>query len=110
MAGYTAADVKKLREETDAPILEVKNALVEANGDYDRAKTILREKGRAATAKRADRATGAGVVAFAISNDKKRVGAVVLESETDFVAKNESFINLAQQMAKIFLNHEPGDE
>lgn len=109
MEGYTAADVKKLREETDAPILEVKNALVEANGDYEKAKTILREKGRVATAKRADRATGAGVVAFAVSANKKTLGAVVLESETDFVSKNESFIATAQEIAQIYLDHQPGE-
>ena len=60
MANYGAADVKKLREDTDAPMMECKAALDEADGDFARAKEILREKGKAAAAKRADRATGAG--------------------------------------------------
>lgn len=107
---YTAADVKRLREETDAPMMECKGALDEAGGDFEKAKTILREKGKAAAAKRADRATGAGVVAFATSHDHKRVGAVVLESETDFVSKNESFIALAQEIAEIYLHNDPGSD
>jgi len=110
MAGYSAVDIKKLRDETDAPILEVKNALVDANGDYERAKQILRENGRAATAKRVDRVTSAGVVAFAVSDDKKKLGGVVLESETDFVAKNESFIATAQKIAEMYLEQDPSGD
>lgn len=105
----SAADVKRLREETDAPMMECKAALDEAGGDYEKAKLILREKGKAAAAKRADRATGAGVVAFAVSHDHKSIGAVVIESETDFVAKNESFLAIANEIAEIFLHNEPGD-
>jgi elongation factor Ts len=101
MPNYTAADVKKLREETDAPMMECKGALDEAEGDYDKAKNILREKGKAAAAKRAGRDTSAGVVAFAASEDGKTVGGVVVESETDFVARNEDFIALAQQLAEL---------
>ncbi len=100
MPNYSAADVKKLREETDAPMMECKGALDEADGDFDKAKTILREKGKAAAAKRADRSTAAGVVAFAASEDGKTVGGIVLESETDFVARNEEFIALAQSIAE----------
>ncbi|MFN8219094.1 MAG: translation elongation factor Ts [Fimbriimonadales bacterium] len=107
---FTAADVKRLREETDAPMMECNAALKEADGDYDRAKQILREKGKAAAAKRADRTTSAGVVAFSTSADHKHVGAVVLESETDFVAKNEQFIQLAQEIAEIFLHNDPGND
>lgn len=98
MAGYTAADVKKLREETGAPMMECKSALEESEGDYARAKEILREKGQAAAAKRSDRATGAGVVAFASNGDA--VSGVVFECETDFVSRNEDFIALAQQVAE----------
>lgn len=107
---YTAADVKRLREETDAPMMECKAALEEAGGDFDKAKSILREKGKAAAAKRADRSTGAGVVAFSTSADHKRVGAVVLESETDFVAKNDQFVQIAQELAEIFLHNDPGSD
>ena len=110
MPNYTAADVKKLREETDAPMMECKGALDEAEGDYEKAKTILREKGKAAAAKRADRSTAAGVVAFATSDDGKTVGGVVLESETDFVARNEDFIALAQSIAETIRDNATVDE
>lgn len=108
MANYTAADVKRLREETDAPMMECKAALDEADGDFDRAKTILREKGKAAAGKRADRTTAAGVVAFSTTADGKTVGGVVLESETDFVARNEEFIKIAQSIADIYRDNDPG--
>jgi elongation factor Ts len=110
MANYTAQDVKKLREETDAPMMECKQALDEADGTYDRAKEILREKGKAAAAKRQDRATSEGVVALATSADNKTVAGVVLECETDFVARNEDFIAVAQQLADGFLNTDPGTD
>ena len=98
MANYTAADVKKLREDTDAPMMECKAALDEADGDFSRAKEILREKGKAAAAKRADRTTGAGVVAFATNGDV--TSGVVFECETDFVARNPEFIEIAQEAAE----------
>ncbi len=105
---FSASDVMKLRNETDAPMMECKAALTEAGGDFDRAKALLREKGKAAAAKRADRSTAAGVVAFATSPDGKTVGGVVLESETDFVAKNDTFIAIAQQLAEMFRDNDPG--
>lgn len=104
----SAADVKRLRDETDAPMMECKGALEEAGGDFDKAKNILREKGKAAAAKRAERTTAAGVVAIAASDDGKAVGAVVLESETDFVAKNPDFIEIAKGLAAKFLETDPG--
>jgi len=100
MANYTAQDVKKLREDTDAPMMECKSALDEADGDFDKAKQILREKGKAAAAKRSGRSTSAGVVAMAPSADGKTVGVAVVESETDFVARNEDFIAIAQSIAE----------
>lgn len=103
MAGYTAADVKKLRDETDAPMMECKGALEEAGGDYDRAKEILREKGKAAAGKKAGRATTAGVVAFSASADGKTVAGVVVESETDFVSKNPDFVAMTQEVADYVL-------
>ncbi|MBX3118762.1 MAG: translation elongation factor Ts [Fimbriimonadaceae bacterium] len=106
----SAADVKRLREDTDAPMMECKAALDEAGGDYEKAKAILREKGKAAAAKRADRSTAAGVVAIAMAHDHKSLGAVVLESETDFVARNEDFIAIAQELAEIFLHNDPGSD
>jgi elongation factor Ts len=98
---YTAKDVQRLRAETDAPLMECKAALEEADGDFEKAKAILREKGKAAAAKRADRSTAAGVVAFSTSEDKRTVAGVVVESETDFVAKNEEFIAIAQKIADV---------
>lgn len=100
---FTAADVKRLRDETDAPMMECKAALQEANGDFERAKEILREKGKAAAGKKAGRATSAGVVAFAPSSDSKAVGAVVVESETDFVARNPEFVQAAEEIARYVL-------
>lgn len=100
MANYTAADVKRLREETDAPMMECKTALDEADGDFDKAKQILREKGKAAAAKRADRSTSEGVVAVSAAEDGKTIGAVVVESETDFVARNADFIAMCVSMAE----------
>jgi len=99
MAEFSAKDVMKLREETDAPMMECKQALTEAVGDYTRAKEILREKGKAAAGKKAGRATSAGVVAFSAAADAKTVGGVVVESETDFVSKNPDFVAMAQGVA-----------
>lgn len=103
MANYTAADVKRLRDETDAPMMECKTALEEAGGDYDRAKEILKEKGKAAAGKKAGRATGAGVVAFATSEDAKTLAGVVVECETDFVSRNPEFVEMAQKVADYVL-------
>lgn len=102
--------VMKLRAETDAPVMECKAALVEAGGDYEKAKQILREKGKAAAAKRADRATSAGVAMMIADPTHKKVGGVVLESETDFVAKNEEFIATAETIAAAFVDQDPGGD
>lgn len=110
MANYTAQDVKRLREETDAPMMECSNALKEADGDFDKAKTILREKGKAAAAKRADRTTSEGVVAVAVASDGKTLGAAVVECETDFVAKNEDFIAMCGVMAEKIRDGQGDDE
>lgn len=101
MANFTAQDVKKLRDETGAPMGECQAALREADGDYDRAKEILREKGKAAAAKRSDRETGAATVAFATEGN--RTAGIVLESETDFVSRNPEFTALAERAAGIAL-------
>ncbi|MEQ1933076.1 MAG: translation elongation factor Ts [Fimbriimonadaceae bacterium] len=107
MANYTAADVKKLRDETGAPMMECKAALDEADGNLEKAKEILRIKGKAAAAKRADRSTSEGVVA--IKADGANLGAVVVEVETDFVARNEEFIAMCNEMAEKVCNG-TGDE
>ncbi|OBG94035.1 translation elongation factor Ts [Mycobacterium sp. E136] len=92
MANYTAADVKRLRELTGAGMLDSKNALVEADGDFDKAVELLRIKGAKDVGKRAERATAEGLVAA-------KDGALVeLNSETDFVAKNAEFQAVADQI------------
>jgi elongation factor Ts len=92
LANYTAADVKRLRELTGAGMLDSKNALVEADGDFDKAVELLRIKGAKDVGKRAERATAEGLVAA-------KGGALIeLNSETDFVAKNAEFQSVADQI------------
>jgi elongation factor Ts len=95
----TAADVKALRDQTGAAMMDCKAALTEADGDVDRAVEILRVKGQASAAKRAGRGTNEGVVSSYIhANDK--VGAMVeVQCETDFVARNEDFKAFAYEVA-----------
>jgi elongation factor Ts len=92
MANYTAADVKRLRELTGAGMLDSKNALVESDGNFDKAVELLRIKGAKDVGKRAERATAEGLVAA-------KGGALIeLNSETDFVAKNAEFQSVADQI------------
>ncbi len=99
MADIKAADVKALREKTGAGMMDAKAALIEADGDADRAVELLRVKGQASAAKRSDRGTSEGVVASYIHANKK-VGALVeVQCETDFVARNEDFADFAYEVA-----------
>ncbi len=92
-------DVKRLREETGAGVMDAKRALDEADGNFDRARDLLREQGMAAAAKRADRETGQGMVEAYI-HGQGRIGALVeLQCETDFVARTEAFRDLARDIA-----------
>ncbi|MEM9052353.1 MAG: translation elongation factor Ts [Bacteroidota bacterium] len=92
----TAAEVNKLRKQTGAGMMDCKKALVEAEGDFDKAIDILRKKGQKVAAKRSDREASEGVV-LAKSNEAGNMGVIlVLNCETDFVAKNEDFIKLAE--------------
>ena len=100
----TAAQVKELREISGAGMSICKNALVESGGDVKRAMEILREKGLAAAAKKAGRVAAEGLVMVALTDDRKSGAIVEVNSETDFVAKNEDFINFVQNMAKQALN------
>jgi len=96
----TAAMVKELREISGAGMSACKDALVEANGDMKRAVEILREKGLATAAKKAGRVAAEGLVAIALSADNKKGAIVEVNSETDFVAKNEDFITFVNNMSK----------
>lgn len=105
MAKIAAADVNKLRKQTGAGMMDCKNALVEAEGNFEEAITILRKKGQKIAAKRADRDATEGIATAKINADNTAGVAIVLACETDFVAKNDSFKTLANQFADIALNH-----
>lgn len=108
--GITASDVKKLRDLTGSGMMDCKKALVEAEGDMDKAIELLRKKGQKLSAKRADRDAKEGVV-IALVNDNKTKGVVIrLSSETDFVAKNEDFVNMVKSMAKVALDTFPASK
>ena len=109
MAEITASMVRDLREKTDAPMMECKKALAEAAGDMERAQEILRVKlGNRAT-KAATRITAEGVVAVRIADDGASGALVELNSETDFVAKNEEFLALANSLAHLVVTQSPVD-
>jgi len=94
----TTADIQKLRKATGAGLMDCKNALTEANGDFDKAVEIIRKKGKAIANKRADREAKEGVVFTKVINEGK-VGAILaLNCETDFVAKTEKFIDFAKKI------------
>ena len=96
MANFTIADIKALREQLGTGMVDTKKALEEADGDLEKAVEILRLKGAKGNAKRADRSTSEGLVAAALNDGK--VTILELNTETDFVAKNERFIALADQV------------
>lgn len=102
-------DVKSLRDRTGAGMADCKKALEEANGDMEGAIEILRKKGAATAAKRADKAANEGVVATAVSADQKRAAIVEVNCETDFVARNDEFSTFARELANYILEHEPAD-
>lgn len=106
---FTAQDVKALREKTGVGMMKCKEALTESNGDMQKAIDILREKGLATSQKKSGRTAAEGaVVAY---NDTEKNIAVLLEinSETDFVGKNEKFVDFANNVAKIIADNEPSD-
>jgi elongation factor Ts len=105
----SATDVKNLREMTGAGMMDCKAALTEANGDFEKAIEILRLKGQKLSVKRADREAKEGVVYALVSADGTKGIVIRLSSETDFVAKNENFVNLAKEFAEIALNTFPKD-
>ncbi|HPA36368.1 MAG TPA: translation elongation factor Ts [Chitinophagales bacterium] len=105
MSNITAAEVNKLRQETGAGIMDCKKALIETNGDFEAAIDFLRKKGAKIAANRSDREANEGVVVALTSEDGKFGCAVNLSSETDFVAKNEDFVNLAKAIADVALKN-----
>jgi elongation factor Ts len=109
MSEITAADVAKLRKACGAGMMDCKNALVEANGDFEKAIELIRERGKAIANKRADREAGEGVV-LAKANASGSLGAMVaLNCETDFVAKNNDFIALAQSILDVAIEKNPAN-
>ena len=106
---FTAADVKALREKTGVGMMDCKKALTEADGDMERAIDVLREKGLAASAKKAGRIAAEGIV-LAYTDEAKKVSVLVeVNSETDFVAKNEKFVNYVTAVAKTIADTNPAD-
>lgn len=98
-AQVKASDVKALRDKTGAGMMDSKEALKEANGDIERAVEILRVKGQASAAKRSDRGTSEGVVASYIHNNRNVGSLVEVLCETDFVARNDDFVEFANEVA-----------
>lgn len=109
MAEITAGMVKELREKTDAPMMECKKALTEANGEMDKAEEILRVKLGSKASKAASRVAAEGVVAMHISADGKLGSILEINSETDFVAKNDDFLKLAADCAALVATKNPAD-
>lgn len=107
MVQITAVEVIKLRKTTGAGMMNCKKALQEASGDFEKAIEIIRKKGQAVANKRADREAGEGVVLAKISSDSTRGAMVVLNCETDFVARNEDFIHFAQTILDIAIDKNP---
>ena len=103
-----AVDVAKLRKMTGAGMMDCKKALVEANGDYERAKEIIKEKGKLIAAKRADRETSEGAAIAKVNGNKGVI--VALGCETDFVAKNDEFQALANAIADAAIANLPTDK
>jgi elongation factor Ts len=96
-----AADVAKLRNQTGAGMMDCKKALVEAEGDFEKAVDILRKKGQKVAANRADRESTEGAVIARVNEDNTLGAVISLNCETDFVAKNEAFIELAYELAEM---------
>ncbi len=106
---FTASDVKNLRERTGCGMMDCKKALTESNGDMDKAIEFLREKGLAAAAKKSGRIAAEGLV-VSVKDDAKKVGVVLeVNAETDFVAKNEKFVNFVNDVALTIINENPAD-
>ncbi len=105
---FTAKDVQALREKTGCGMMDCKKALTESQGNMEKAIDVLREKGLAAASKKADRIAAEGIV-YGLVDDESKVGVLLeVNSETDFVAKNNEFIKFVDSCAKIIINKNPG--
>ena len=109
MATINAADVAKLRRMTLAGMMDCKKALEESEGNFDKAIAIIRKKGQAVANKRADREASEGVVLSKVTEDGKTGVMIVLNSETDFVAKNSDFLGLANKILDVALAKKPSN-
>ena len=109
MAGFTAKDVKELRDRTGVGMMDCKKALVAADGDMEKAIEVLREKGLAVAAKKAGRIAAEGMVTAIVDREKKVGVLLEVNAETDFVAKNEKFQNFVSGVAKTILEQNPAD-
>ena len=109
MANISAADVAKLRRVTLAGMMDCKKALEESDGNFDKAIEIIRKKGQAVANKRADKEASEGVVLSKASSSGKIGAMIVLNSETDFVAKNADFMALANKILDVALTKNPAN-
>jgi len=107
--GISATQVKELRERTGLGMMECKNALVESDGDIDEAIALLRKRAGAKVEKKAGRTAAEGIVATYVSDDQKLAAMVEINCETDFVAKEEGFVDFAATVAKTIAEHDPND-
>jgi len=109
MADIKAADVAKLRKATGAGMMDCKNALVEANGDFELAIDAIRKRGQAIANKRADRDATEGAVLAGVAADNKKGYVITLNCETDFVAKNEDYVKFAKSILDVAIENDPKD-
>jgi elongation factor Ts len=107
MANITAAEVNKLRKQTGAGMMDCKKALVEAEGDFDKAIELLRKKGQKVAEKRSDRDANEGVIIAGTTEDSSYAAMITLNCETDFVAKNDDFVGVAKSILNIALEQKP---
>ena len=107
MGSITAAEVNKLRQQTGAGMMDCKNALKEAEGDIEKAIDILRKKGQKIAAKRGERSANEGLVIAKTSSEGKKGVLIVLNCETDFVAKNDEFIQLTESIIQLAIENNP---
>ena len=109
MAAVTAAMVKALRASTDAPMMDCKKVLVEAYGDIEKATELLKARGIAKAAKKADRIAAEGLAGIVIADDFSKATVIEINSETDFVAQNEGFQQLVKDAAQDIYDNQPAD-